>query len=107
MEVLDETFCQLPCCQGSAQGCLVKPCPTCEDRYQNFTCGGPKGRISVIYDFAAPVTIGLNVYLKNDNGENTLEFPKNNKNHNFNSKKVVLIGQKPIIIGSYFHVFFL
>ena len=37
--------------------------------------------------------------------EKTLKFPKNNKNHDSNTKKVVLICQKPIKNGSYFHVF--
>ena len=37
--------------------------------------------------------------------EKTFKFPKNNKNHDSNSKKVVLICQKPIQNGSYFHVF--
>ena len=37
--------------------------------------------------------------------EKTLKFPKNNKNHDSNSKKVVLICEKPIKNGSYFHDF--
>ena len=37
--------------------------------------------------------------------EKTLKFPKNNKNHDSNSEKVVLIRQKPIKNGSYFRVF--
>ena len=37
--------------------------------------------------------------------EKTLKFPKINKNHDSNTKKVVLICQKPIKNGSYFHIF--
>jgi hypothetical protein len=35
-------------------------------------CGGDNGRVSIYYDFAAPVTIGLNVFLYNSAGQNVV-----------------------------------
>ena len=67
-----EEFCNLPCCPDNGGVCMVKPCPTCVEEPQIYTCGGEGGRFSVFYDFAIPVTIGLNVELLNAAGENVV-----------------------------------
>ena len=33
-------------------------------------CGGDYGRVSIYFDFAAPVTVGLNVFLTNSDEQN-------------------------------------
>ena len=72
MEVLEpaEEFCNLPCCPSSGGVCRVRMCPTCAEEDHSYVCGGEAGRISVFYDFAAPVTIGLNIEVVNTAGEN-------------------------------------
>ena len=56
--------------------CMVKQCPTCAEEPQSYICGGDVGRISVFYDFAVPVTIGLNIELVNAAGHNVaIHYP--------------------------------
>ena len=55
---------------------MVKQCPTCAEEPQSYICGGDVGRISVFYDFAVPVTIGLNIQLVNAGGHNVaIHYP--------------------------------
>ena len=72
VEVLEpaDEYCDLPCCPDTGGRCMVKQCPTCTEREEIYTCGGDLGRISVFYNFSVPVTIGLNIQLRNIAGDN-------------------------------------
>ena len=55
---------------------MVKQCQTCAEEPQSYICGGDVGRISVFYDFAVPVTIGLNIEVVNAAGHNVaIHYP--------------------------------
>ena len=78
VEVLEpaDEYCDLPCCPNTGGVCMVKQCPTCAEEPQSYICGGDVGRISVFYDFAVPVTIGLNIQLVNAAGQNVaIHYP--------------------------------
>ena len=82
VEILPDDFCNMPCCPKEDDGCIFKPCETCGWTQEKYTCGGEMGKISVFYDFVAPVTVGLNVYLKNQAGENVvIHYPSSPHNH--------------------------
>ena len=48
VEELDtDKFCPHKCCPDTSGVCTIKPCPTCADDIDIYTCGGDYGRISV------------------------------------------------------------
>ena len=78
LEILEpaDEFCDIPCCSKDSGICMVKPCPLCQEEAKTFTCGGDAGIFSIFNNFAAPVTIGMNMELVNRAGENVaIHYP--------------------------------
>ena len=57
---LDSDLCDMKCCGGACEGGA------------EYTCGGELGRVSVFNGTVAPVTVGLNVYLTNEQKKNVV-----------------------------------
>ena len=60
---LDDALCEYSCCSGD-----VAKCPD----YAASKCGGEFGRVSLYNMMAAPVTIGLQAFLTDKDGENVI-----------------------------------